>query len=50
MDIQTIDSNYSQLQAQAQQTVAELKELAQKHRARHPGGTKPGLQPASVAA
>ena len=30
MDIQTIDSNYSQLQAQAQQTVAELKELAQK--------------------
>ncbi len=30
MEIQTIDSNYSQLQAQAQQTVAELKELAQK--------------------
>ena len=30
MDIQTIDSNYGQLQAQAQQTVAELKELALK--------------------
>ena len=30
MDIQTIDSNYNQLQSQAQQTVAELKELAVK--------------------
>jgi hypothetical protein len=30
MDIQTIDSNYNQLKSQAQQTVAELKELAVK--------------------
>jgi hypothetical protein len=30
MDIQTIDSQYSQLQAQAQQTVQELKDLAVK--------------------
>lgn len=30
MDIQTIDSNYNQLQTQAQQTVAELKQLAVK--------------------
>lgn len=30
MDIQTIDSQYGQLQAQAQQTVAELKDLATK--------------------
>lgn len=30
MDIQTIDSQYSQLQSQAQQTVEELKSLAQK--------------------
>jgi hypothetical protein len=30
MDIQTIDSQYSQLQTQAGQTVQELKELAQK--------------------
>ena len=30
MDIQTIDSNYTQLQAQAQQTVAELQQLAGK--------------------
>jgi hypothetical protein len=30
MDIQTIDSQYSQLQTQAQQTVAELKDLATK--------------------
>jgi ABC-type transporter Mla subunit MlaD len=30
MDIQTIDSQYSQLQGQAQQTVQELKDLATK--------------------
>lgn len=30
MDIQTIDSNYNQLQSQAGQTVGEIKELAQK--------------------
>jgi len=30
MDIQTIDSQYSQLQTQAQQTVGELKDLAAK--------------------
>ena len=30
MDIQTIDSNYNQLQSQAQQTVAEIKQLALK--------------------
>ena len=30
MDIQTIDSNYNQLQSQAQQTVEELKQLAGK--------------------
>ncbi|MBU6448282.1 MAG: hypothetical protein KGQ26_01525 [Rhodospirillales bacterium] len=30
MDIQTIDSQYNQLQSQAQQTVAELQNLAQK--------------------
>jgi hypothetical protein len=30
MDIQTIDSQYSQLQTQAQQTVGELKDLATK--------------------
>ncbi|MDE8347087.1 MAG: hypothetical protein POH28_13085 [Acidocella sp.] len=30
MDIQTIDSQYSQLQSQAQQTIGELKDLAQK--------------------
>jgi ABC-type transporter Mla subunit MlaD len=30
MDIQTIDSQYSQLQSQAQQTVGELKDLATK--------------------
>lgn len=30
MDIQTIDSQYSQLQTQAQQTISELQALAQK--------------------
>lgn len=30
MDIQTIDNQYSQLQTQAQQTIAELQTLAQK--------------------
>ena len=30
MDIQTIDNQYSQLQSQAQQTIAELQALAQK--------------------
>jgi hypothetical protein len=30
MDIQTIDSQYNQLQSQAQQTVQELRDLAQK--------------------
>jgi hypothetical protein len=30
MDVQTIDNQYNQLQSQAQQTVGELKDLAQK--------------------
>jgi ABC-type transporter Mla subunit MlaD len=38
MDIQTIDSQYSQLQGQAQQTVQELKDLATKLQAAQQAG------------
>jgi hypothetical protein len=38
MDIQTIDSQYSQLQSQAQQTVGELKDLATKLQTAAQGG------------
>jgi ABC-type transporter Mla subunit MlaD len=38
MDIQTIDSQYSQLQGQAQQTVQELKDLATKLQAAQAAG------------
>jgi ABC-type transporter Mla subunit MlaD len=38
MDIQTIDSQYGQLQAQAQQTVQELKDLATKLQAAQAAG------------
>jgi hypothetical protein len=38
MDIQTIDSNYNQLQSQAQQTVAEIKQLALKLQAASQAG------------
>jgi ABC-type transporter Mla subunit MlaD len=40
MDIQTIDSQYAQLQAQAQQTVAELKDLAGKLQAANQAGNQ----------
>jgi hypothetical protein len=40
MDIQTIDNQYSQLQAQAGQTVQELKALAQKLQAAHQAGNQ----------
>ena len=40
MDIQTIDSNYSQLQSQAGQTVQELKDLAGKLQAAAASGNQ----------
>lgn len=40
MDIQTIDSNYSQLQSQAGQTVQELKDLATKLQAAAAAGNQ----------
>jgi len=40
MDIQTIDSQYAQLQNQAQQTVGELQTLAQKLQAASQAGNQ----------
>jgi hypothetical protein len=40
MDIQTIDSQYAQLQTQAQQTIGELQALAQKLQTASQGGNK----------